>query len=156
ALDLIGDGKHRTEMERLAADLGLGGRVRFLGQAPPGQPIREYLDRADLFVLPSRSEGLPRAMVEAMARSLPCLGSNARGLPELLAPEDLVPAGNWRALAHKIREVLSSPERLQAMAVRNLDRSREYSAERLAGRRRAFLDQIRRSTAEWAAGRVGV
>src|SRR5439155_26719861 len=93
-LDIVGDGRFRPELDRLAAELGIREQVCFRGQLPAGEPVRARLDAADLFVLPSRSEGLPRAMVEAMARALPCIGSNVGGILELLAPEDLAPAGD--------------------------------------------------------------
>ena len=59
---LIGDGACREEFERLARQLGIDDRVDFLGSVPHGKAILEQLDRADLCVMPSRTEGLPRAM----------------------------------------------------------------------------------------------
>jgi len=149
SLDLIGDGKHRPELEQLAGRLGVADRIRFLGHLPAGAAIRERLDDADLFVLASRCEGLPRAMIEAMARSLPCVGSSVGGIPELLASEDLVPPGNVRALAQKLREVLSSPERMTRMSARNLGKAQDYRDDILAARRKAFLEHLRDHTAAW-------
>ena len=148
-LHIVGDGRHRPELQRLAAELGLSGRIRFVGALPAGVAVRAQLDNADLFVLPSRTEGLPRAMVEAMARSLPCVGTAVGGIPELLSPEDLVPAGDAEALARKIQEVLSQPERLAAMSARNLARAQDYRDEVLAERRKAFFEHIRLTTAAW-------
>src|ERR1043166_5635017 len=88
-LHVVGDGKHRPELEQLASALGVSDRVIFLGLLPAGAAVRERLDRSDLFVLASRCEGLPRAMVEAMARSLPCIGSTIGGIPELLPEDDM-------------------------------------------------------------------
>lgn len=152
-LVLIGDGKHRSELEARGAGLGLGDRVRFLGQLPAGSEVVAQLDRADVFVLPSYQEGLPRAMIEAMARGLPCIGSTVGGIPELLAAEDLVPPGHVGALARKIREVVDDPERLAAMSARNLDRAGEYRAELLHQRRVEFLRRLRALTAEWSSGK---
>src|SRR5262249_10510127 len=137
-LVMVGDGKHRPELEAQAVTLGIGARVRFLGQLTAGGPVRTQLDRADLFVLPSFTEGLPRAMVEAMARALPCLGSTAGGIPELLPPEDMVPPGNRTALAAKIREVVTDPERLARMSARNLALAREYDEKFLRQQRIDF------------------
>ena len=69
-LTLVGDGQHLPEMKSLAATLGIAERTHFSGQLPPGKPIFEFLDSIDLFVLPSRAEGMPRALLEAMARGL--------------------------------------------------------------------------------------
>ena len=65
-----------------------------------GHGVTEQLDAADVFVLPSRQEGLPRAMIEAMARSLPCVGSDVGGISELI-PDWVVPPNDPQALALK-------------------------------------------------------
>ena len=78
-LTLVGDGCYRQRLGELASELGVAERVRFLGRLPSGAPIREELDRADAFVLPSRQEGLPRAILEAMALGLLFIGSNIGG-----------------------------------------------------------------------------
>ncbi len=152
SLCVVGDGKHRSELERLASELGVRDSVEFLGHLPAGAAVREQLDRSDLFVLASRSEGLPRAMVEAMARFLPCIGSTVGGIPELLAAEDLVQPGDPVVLSAKIREVLASSSRLSAMSARNARKAREYCDSNLAERRKAFFDHIRRTTSEWLRG----
>jgi glycosyltransferase involved in cell wall biosynthesis len=148
-LSIAGDGKHRGELERLATELGIRERVEFLGQVPAGTAVRERMDRSDLFVLPSRCEGLPRAMIEAMARSLPCIGSTVGGIPELLPPEDMVPPGSVSALAAKIREVLGSRRRMARMSARNLAKAQEYRDDVLAERRTAFFTHVRQATAGW-------
>jgi glycosyltransferase involved in cell wall biosynthesis len=140
---LAGDGKFRGAMEKLASDLGLGDRVHFQGALPPGEPVWRFLDQVDLFVLPSRQEGLPRAMVEAMARGCPCLGSEIGGIPELLPPEDLVPPGDVEALAAKIREVLAEPERLARMARRDWETAQQFQPDVLEERRLAFYRKVR-------------
>jgi L-malate glycosyltransferase len=155
-LRIAGDGKHRPSMERLAAAQGLADRVRFLGQLPAGVRVREELDGSDLFLLPSRCEGLPRAIIEAMARSLPSLASNVGGIPELLAPEDLVPVGDVASLARKVIEVLRDPNRMEAMAARNLRRARDFREDLLACRRNAFFREVHRIAGryrETSAGR---
>jgi glycosyltransferase involved in cell wall biosynthesis len=146
---LVGDGIHRDELEAQAVALGIEERVRFLGQLPAGEAVRRQLDEADLFVLPSRQEGLPRAMVEAMARALPCLGSTVGGIPELLPSEEMVPPGDSTALAQKIGEVLRDPVRLGNMSRRNLEIARGYRDEILRDRCIAFFRQVKEKTADW-------
>jgi len=152
-LVLVGDGKHRSELEARVAERGLGDRVCFRGLLPAGEAVRAQLDQADLFVLASRQEGLPRAMIEAMARALPCIGSTAGGIPELLPPEDLVPPGDVAALARKIREVVSNPERMARMSARNLEKAKEHSDEVLRERRITFYQYVRGRTEEWIKSR---
>jgi glycosyltransferase involved in cell wall biosynthesis len=148
-LTIVGEGKHRAELESLANLLGIGSRIRFAGQLPAGHAVRAELDLADLFVLPSRQEGLPRAMVEAMARALPCIGSHIGGIPELLPADCLVPVGDSSALASKLAKVLKDPARLGRMSAQNLARAKEFREELLSSRRVEFLQQVRDKTADW-------
>lgn len=141
-LVMVGGGRCQPQLEAYATELGLGEQVVFRGKVPP-EEVFATLDRAELFVLPSLTEGLPRAMIEAMARGLPCIGSTAGGIPELLPPEDLVPPGDASALAEKILEVSRNPRRLSQMSARNLEKARKYEKEILSARRRLFYQKIR-------------
>lgn len=141
-LTLVGDGRRRQSMEQLATSLDLADQVTFAGHLEAGRGVRDALDAADIFVLPSRTEGLPRAMIEAMARGLPCIGSNVGGIPELLPPEDLVPPEDVAALAAKIIEFTDNPERFASASKRNLDASRQYLSTVLEPRRTAFYEHI--------------
>jgi glycosyltransferase involved in cell wall biosynthesis len=142
-LTIVGEGQYRQELTAQTIELGIQSKVKFLGSLPAGDRVRQELDKADLFILPSYQEGLPKAMVEAMARALPCIGSFVGGFPELLANEDLVPAGDPAALARKIREIVTDPQRLTAMSARNLAKSREYRSEVLRQQRIDFYRHIR-------------
>jgi glycosyltransferase involved in cell wall biosynthesis len=152
-LTFVGDGTHRQELEARAAAAHLGDRVRFLGLLPAGAAIREQLDRADVFVLPSRGEGLPRAMIEAMARALPCIGSTASGIPELIALEDCAQPGNVASLAAKIREVVTDPQRMARMSERNLKKAEDYQDHILKQRRLAFYQYVHARTEDWLQGK---
>ncbi len=148
-LAMVGDGRHRPDLEARARRLGLEDRLRFLGQVPSGAAVRAQLDAADLFVLPSRQEGLPRALIEATARGLPCIASTVGGIPELLPPEDMVPPGDAQALAAKIAEVLRDPQRMSRMSQRNLNKAQQYRDEVLCERRNAFYAYAREQTDGW-------
>ena len=148
-LRIVGDGRHRPAMEHLTATMGLTDRVSFLGQLPAGARIREELDASDLFLLPSRAEGLPRALIEAMARSLPALATNVGGIPELLSAEDLVPPDDPATLSRKLAEVLRDRRRMDVMAARNLQRAGDFRESLLAPRHDAFLREVRRSASRY-------
>ena len=145
-IQMVGEGRYRAAMEDLAHKLGVDKQACFLGQLPPGQAVYDFLDKIDLFVMPSRTEGLPRALLEAMACGCPCIGSRVGGIPELLSADDMVPPDDPEALAAKIAEVASDPERMIQMAQRNLKNAQEYRPEVLAARRRAFYEYVRRIT----------
>jgi len=152
-LTIVGDGSYRPLLEQQVVDAGLVDRVRFTGVLPAGSAVRDALDRADVFVLPSRTEGLPRAMIEAMARGLPCIGTAVGGIPELLPADDLVPTSDAVALASRIDEVITNPARMRAMSERNLATARDYHSDVLSERRLAFYTHLRQVTEDWTAAR---
>jgi glycosyltransferase involved in cell wall biosynthesis len=146
---IVGEGKYRPRLMAQAERLGVASRIRFTGQVTAGEPVRRILDASDLFVLPSRTEGLPRAMVEAMARGLPCVGTAVGGIPELLDDNELVPAGEPAWLAAKMHEVLRDPGRMERLSERNLGVARKYCGPDVAARRRSFYRHVRDHTERW-------
>jgi glycosyltransferase involved in cell wall biosynthesis len=146
---IIGDGAYREKMEARCRALGLQDKVKFTGQVSSAEEVRNQLDQTDLFVLPSITEGMPRAMLEAMARGVPCIGTAVGGIPELLPPEDLVPPGDAAGLAQKIMEVAANPERLARMSTRGLHTSQAYSSSEVAKRRSSYCRALKQATIEW-------
>jgi glycosyltransferase involved in cell wall biosynthesis len=153
-LILVGDGKMRKSLEILAEETGIARRTTFSGQLSGEAQITQALDDADLFVLPSRTEGLPRAMIEAMARGLPCIGSDVGGIPELISSDSLVPPDDAPALASKICAVLGDRRRMARMSKENLDRVADYSEDVLRGRRETFYRHLASETAKWNNGHL--
>ncbi|HXY46118.1 MAG TPA: glycosyltransferase [Acidimicrobiales bacterium] len=145
-LTIVGDGPLRGGLQQQAAAAGLGARVTFAGEVPAGRRVRELLDAADLFVLASRDEGLPRALIEAMARGLPAISTSVGGVPELLPAGSLVPPGDPGALAERIGEFLRSPARMTAAAAAGFETARAYGSDVLTARRDGFYRQVRESS----------
>src|SRR5690606_12476224 len=114
-LRVVGDGRYREILENLARQLGVWDNVAFVGRLPAAE-VRRELDNADLFVLASRTEGLPRAMIEAMARGLPCLGTRVGGIPELLPDDCLVPPDSPDELAGRIACIVENPEHMMDLS----------------------------------------
>ncbi|MEE6308635.1 glycosyltransferase family 4 protein [Plantactinospora veratri] len=139
----LGDGRYRPRLERLATDLGVRRQVHFTGTISAATEVRRQLDAADLFVMPSRTEGLPKALIEAMARGLPAVATSVGGIPELLPPEDLVAADDVAGLARLIGAHLTRPDRMSIASARNLARSRAYLDEELTRRRDGFYREVR-------------
>jgi glycosyltransferase involved in cell wall biosynthesis len=148
-LNIIGDGRHRLELEELTRSLSLDGAVRFSGELPAGAAVRSELDKAILMVLPSRTEGLPRVIIEAMARGLPCIASDVGGIPELLHHDDLVSPNDATALADKIEQVITDPFRLNLMSARNLDKAQQFRPEILEKKRTEFYTFLHDVTKVW-------
>ncbi len=142
-LQIIGDGRRRKELEDLARRLNVTDDVEFLGKVETKDKLFDLLDQADLFVLPSRQEGLPRAVIEAMARGLPCIGSTVGGIPELLAGDDLVPPNDVQALNSKIEAVITDITRMEHMARRNHQKASEFTFDILKLRRKEYYTRLR-------------
>jgi glycosyltransferase involved in cell wall biosynthesis len=109
ALVLVGEGNLRPAIEEAVARYGLVGRILLLGQR---DDVPALLDAADLFVLPSHEEGLPNALLEAMAHGMPVIATAVGGTPE--AVEDgvsglLVPPRDPGALAKAMTALLGDP-----------------------------------------------
>lgn len=147
-LTIVGDGRHRGALEAHVTALGLRQCVTFLGQLDTAG-VRDELRKADLFVLASRTEGLPRAMLEAMAAGLPCVGTTVGGIPELLDPEAMVPPGDAAALADVIKAFLEDPDRSYSAAVRNQEVAHDWARSASSPARREAYEAVRAATAEW-------
>ncbi len=109
-LDLIGDGPLRGEVESLAASLGLGGRVRFLGQRTD---VDRILAESQISLLVTNWEGFPLSILESMRAGLPVVASSVGGVGESVRNEEsgyLVPRGDMGMLRDRIERLLTSAE----------------------------------------------
>ena len=115
---LAGDGELREPLETRVAALGLTQQVRFAGSRPLAVLAR-WLGAADLFLLASHYEGMPLAMIEAMAAGCPVVATAVGGIPDVVADSNggrVVPPKDPHALASAIIEVLGHPEERRVMA----------------------------------------
>jgi L-malate glycosyltransferase len=106
-LDIVGDGPERAAYERMARELGVGGRVSFHGRRDPSEVAR-FMQRADLLVIASEWENLPTALLEGQVSGLPVVATAVGGIPEVVSDANgiLYPAGDERALADAINQAL--------------------------------------------------
>lgn len=150
-LTLIGDGRYRGELEAQAQRLGIANDVCFTGALAWGSELIDQLDQADLFILPSRVEALPRALLEAMARALPCIATHVGAVPDLLEKQYIVTSGNSRELAERIAVVASNPIRLTEMSSRNLAVAQQYASAMLRPKWDKFYRALadRTTSAAW-------
>lgn len=113
---LVGDGPTRVQVEQAARKLDLANRIQFLGQR---SDIHELLATADIFVLPSKWEGLPLSILEAMRAGLPVIATDTGGVAEAVTDGVtgyLTPPGDVAQLRNRIQQLISCPDLLPRMA----------------------------------------
>jgi len=130
---MIGDGECRAALEREANELGIAESVRFAGTR---RDVRDILDAVDLFALPSLWEGMPNALMEAMAAGRPVVASNTDAIGELVIHGEtgwLVRPGDAEDLARCMIDILADPGRAASIGQAGLRHVREhFSLERMA------------------------
>ncbi len=126
-LVIVGDGPCEQDLRELTTDLGLDDRVVFTGFHAP---VADYLQVFDLVVLPSIFEGLPLAVIEALAMGVPVVATAVGALPDVISDEvgALVPPEDPEALAKAVSDLLGS-DRLAGMSLRGKELvAREYTS----------------------------
>lgn len=135
-----GGDQHR--LRRLAQKKGVKNAVFFLGELSMAE-VYNYLDKIDIYIQPSLQEGLPRAVIEAMSRACPCLGSNTAGTPELLNSECIFKRASTKAVVDKIESFIKWDASL--FAIENFERCKSYLEETLNKRRNDYFAVIRKN-----------
>jgi glycosyltransferase involved in cell wall biosynthesis len=143
SLTWIGDGPMRASLEALAGQLGVAPRVTFTGRGPAAR-VREILDAADLFVLPSRAGGATGALFEALARGLPCIASKIGDVPEHVHQGALVEPGVAHKLARRLSRFVQDEKFRGMLADHSLAAREELRRSDPAARRRFVEDLCRR------------
>ncbi len=135
---LVGDGPERSAMEELAATYGLSAVVLFLGER---DDVPDLLAAADLFVLPSRFEGLPLVVLESMALGLPLVATRIGGTCEAVGSHYpwLVESGDIQALGAAIIDALTDEEKKRQVGISNRNRFDKYFCADRMGRETAAL-----------------
>lgn len=139
----IGDGSKRVYFEQMAEKMEIKDYVNFTGLLSTPQKVREVLLKGDMFVFPTKAEGLPRAVIEAMAVGLPCLSTPVNGIPELLDEEYLFDPNDVDGFTNKILELINTPEKLNSMSVKNITKASEYLDYKLTEKRDKFYHKLR-------------
>lgn len=137
---LIGPGD-KTHLASVAQQCGLDNNVHFLG-SKSHEEVFTILDGADLYIQPSKLEGLPRALVEAMSRALPALGTKVGGIPELLPTDYIYRPGDIKKLAYLISNF--TKEKMRQSAIHNFNRAKDFQKTTLDKRRSEFLEHVKR------------
>jgi glycosyltransferase involved in cell wall biosynthesis len=126
---IVGDGPEREVLEKIRTDLALED-VRFLGFV---DDLEDVYRKTAVLVLPSREEGFGLVLLEAMARGIPAVATDAGGIPEVLGPEyeTVVRAGDKEALAEAIIRILKDPELGEKLSREGRERAVRFSWEKM-------------------------
>lgn len=142
SLTVIGGGYEKEALCRRAETLGVAHRVRWLGQVFSREVLFGYLDISDIFVLASRTEGLPKAMIEAMARGLPVVGTAVGGIPELVSDLLLARPGDSASLSRVFQLLLDDSAILEQESRRSIVAVGSFARSQLAPRRDDFYRAV--------------
>lgn len=146
-LTVVGDGPERERLERLATDLRLAARIRWVGALPP-ERVSELWPTLDLLVVPSRptaswNEPVNATLLDAMAHEVAVIGSDTGVLPELIDAAGLVtPAGDADALAGALGRVLDPTARAQLAQAARARALQLFSDDAIAERTMAFWAEL--------------
>lgn len=132
-LNIIGDGREREMLEALSVQLGIQEYVEFSGKVPH-EKVLSLMQQADVFVLPSLSEGFPMVIIEALACGLPVVASRVGGMPEIITDDTngyLVEAKDDTAVANKIIVLLQDEKLRKKISDNNRQLVRKYTWENI-------------------------
>lgn len=139
-LVLLGDGFRRQELEQQARDLGIADRVDFLGFQ---EEVDRFMQQSEIFVLPSMNEGMPNALIEAMANGLACVSFDCQTGPAELIDHGvngfLVETANVEELAQRIEELIEDDALRQRMAGNARQLREAYQLEKIGRRHLEFI-----------------
>lgn len=143
-LHILGAGRLQDNYANLATQLGVSDSIFFDGSLAGGKAVFEWLDTLDIYIQPSKTEGLPRALLEAMSRGLPIVASNVGGIPELINSNWLIAPNDSKNLAKKIQILMNSHDVRFHLGNENYKVSCEYDFDILSFQRKEFWDNARR------------
>ncbi len=137
-LNLVGDGRDLAKIKARAENLGIAGATFFLGR----KTIGEALPLGRVLVLPSRHESFPYVVLEAIAARVPIIASRVGGIPEILAENQLVTAGDAKDLAQAMVEAALHPTDRVSVAELQIKAAQLFTVRRMAERTLAFYNLL--------------
>lgn len=138
----IGDGPLREKFESFANELGIEKSIKFLGLLSSGRTVRDKLRESDLFVFPTRAEGLPRVVLEAMSVGLPVISSPICGIPEIIPQDCLIDYDDYNGFAKNIIFLIDHPNVMSAHSKQSINTAKKNSSVVLNEKRSKFYNLL--------------
>lgn len=132
-----------VQLRDYAEHLGIGDMVEFVGYLSRTE-LSKFLSESDMYVMPTTAEGLPRVIIEAMAKGLPCITTPVSGNPELVGEYFLVDYYDIMTLSDRIIELCQDSNLYEQASRQNYERSLKYEALVLQSRRDEFYSKLKR------------
>lgn len=142
SLTVVGDGIELAALQNLVKEKILEEEVVFRGKISDRQQVHEIMDQSHIYVIPSITEGMPRALIEAMARGMVAVGSKTGGIPELLSERFLFKPKNVDEIVSKIQELITDPIALSKISQQNIDLSKDHWAENIESVKKQFWGKV--------------
>lgn len=142
-VQFIGDGLLMSHFKLLASKLKIEDSVVFLGYIYSKSELFQLLRKADIFVMPTKLEGLPRSVIEAMAAGLPCLSTPIAGIPELLEKKYLFDPEDVCGFTKMIESLINNYCELEIMSLTNCEKVKKYSRTILNEKRKDFYMKLK-------------
>jgi glycosyltransferase involved in cell wall biosynthesis len=140
-LFVLGNGNNKWLID-LSKRYNVENNIIFSGSLPGGEKVFEWLDSLDLYIQPSLTEGLPRALIEAMSRGLPCVASSVGGIPELIDEKFIHKPKSEYELAVKLEHLIRDSETMISQAEKNYYHAKNYTCDVLNKRRSNFWENL--------------
>ena len=141
---LVGSGDNNY-LKELAIKKGVAHKVKFLGVMKHNE-VLQWLESIDIYAQPSKQEGLPRALIEAMSTGCPSIGSTTAGIPELLSEDVIFRNGDVTEICEKLKYLLNGEMKRQALV--NFENAKQYVDEVIERRRLNIFQEFAEATGD--------
>lgn len=140
--ELVGGGSNKY-LKKISKKLKIEDKIEFKGLLLK-EEVMKWLENIDIYIQPSKQEGLPRALIEALSKGVPAIGSDTAGIPELLKKEFIFRKGNVSDIIKKMKLILSSSN-LEEIIKENLIKSKEFEISNLNNKREKIYQKYKKS-----------
>jgi len=136
-LDIVGSGPDERDLKSRGKNLRGNTSVQFWGYVPHGEVLNQLITQAEVFVLPSLSEGVPKVLLEVMAKGLPVVATKVGGIPDIITHNHnglVIPPRNPQALAEAIKMLLDNDQLRSRIASGAFRFAQEHTLQKQAAR----------------------
>lgn len=143
-LRFLGNGDNKR-WKKIAENMGINKNIKFDGLRKSGQPVLEWLDEIDIYIQPSTTEAMPRAVIEAQSRGCPVVVTNCGEMKWLVDENFVIKKNDFKNLAKKIELLITNFDIFKNQVEKNIKYSQNYEKKILNKRRGIFYDEFKKN-----------